>query len=112
GVSSSVKRVRKSVALPLRSAIRTSQCNGNAVHGDRALQGRRRCARLSAISGSRPHGAARPRVRRELGRHDVLQMFPGHATDEWMANWSDLINFEVSPVLTSKDAADAISPRL
>ena len=32
--------------------------------------------------------------------------------DQWMANWSDLVDFEVHPVLTSKAAADKIAPRL
>ena len=32
--------------------------------------------------------------------------------DEWMANWSDLINFEVHAVVTSKEAAEKIAPRL
>jgi len=32
--------------------------------------------------------------------------------DEWMANWSDLVDFEVHPVLRSKDAAERIAPRL
>jgi hypothetical protein len=32
--------------------------------------------------------------------------------EEWMANWSDLIDFEVRPVLTSADAAAAIAPAL
>jgi hypothetical protein len=32
--------------------------------------------------------------------------------DEWMANWGDLIDFEVRPVLTSADAAAAIAPAL
>jgi Protein of unknown function (DUF3303) len=32
--------------------------------------------------------------------------------DEWMANWSDLVDFEVHPVITSKDAAEQIAPRL
>ncbi len=26
--------------------------------------------------------------------------------DEWIANWSDLIKFEIIPVMTSKDASD------
>jgi hypothetical protein len=29
--------------------------------------------------------------------------------DEWMANWSDLVEFEVIPVMTSADAAAAAS---
>jgi hypothetical protein len=32
--------------------------------------------------------------------------------DEWMARWSDLIDFEVHPVVTSKEAFDKISPLL
>jgi Protein of unknown function (DUF3303) len=32
--------------------------------------------------------------------------------DEWMANWSDLVDFEVHPVITSNEAAEQIAPRL
>jgi len=32
--------------------------------------------------------------------------------DEWMANWKDLVEFEVYPVMTSKEAAEKIAPRL
>jgi hypothetical protein len=32
--------------------------------------------------------------------------------DEWMANWSDLVDFEVHPVITSKEAAERIAPCL
>ena len=32
--------------------------------------------------------------------------------DEWMANWSDLVDFEVHAVVTSKEAAEKIAPRL
>jgi hypothetical protein len=32
--------------------------------------------------------------------------------DEWMANWSDIVDFEVYEVMTSKDAAEAINSRL
>jgi hypothetical protein len=32
--------------------------------------------------------------------------------DHWIANWSDLVDFEVHPVITSKEAAERISPRL
>jgi len=32
--------------------------------------------------------------------------------DQWMANWQDLVDFEVYPVMSSKDAAEKISPRL
>ena len=32
--------------------------------------------------------------------------------DEWMAKWSDLMEFEVHPVVSSKQAAEQIGPRL
>ena len=32
--------------------------------------------------------------------------------DEWMSQWSDLTDFEVYPVMTSKEAAERIAPRL
>jgi hypothetical protein len=30
----------------------------------------------------------------------------------WMASWRDLIDFELIPVVTSAEAAEAIKPRL
>ena len=32
--------------------------------------------------------------------------------DAWMANWSDLIDFEVHPVVPSKEAVEKITPLL
>ncbi len=32
--------------------------------------------------------------------------------DQWMAHWSDLIDFEVYPVVTSKEAFEKIAPLL
>jgi len=32
--------------------------------------------------------------------------------DQWIANWSDIAEFEVYPVVTSKDAAARIAHRL
>src|SRR5215472_13030533 len=32
--------------------------------------------------------------------------------DQWIAKWSDLVDFEVYPVLSSKDAAEKIGPQL
>jgi hypothetical protein len=29
--------------------------------------------------------------------------------EQWMANWSDLVNFEVHAVITSKEAADRMA---
>ena len=32
--------------------------------------------------------------------------------DEWIANWNDITEFEVIPVVTSAEAAALVSPRL
>ena len=32
--------------------------------------------------------------------------------DEWLANWSDLVDFEVYPVISSEEAAAKISAQL
>ncbi len=32
--------------------------------------------------------------------------------DEWISNWSDLIDFEVFPVISSKEAVEKIAPQL
>ena len=32
--------------------------------------------------------------------------------DQWMANWNDITDFEVIPVVTSAEAAVAVAPRL
>jgi len=32
--------------------------------------------------------------------------------EQWMASWSDLVEFEVHPVMSSKEAAERIGPKL
>jgi hypothetical protein len=32
--------------------------------------------------------------------------------DEWMANWSDIVEFEIFPVISSKEAAEKIAQHL
>ncbi len=32
--------------------------------------------------------------------------------EEWIANWNDLVEFELYPVISSKEAAERISSRL
>ena len=32
--------------------------------------------------------------------------------DQWISNWSDIVDFEVYPVVTSQEAANKIAPRL
>jgi hypothetical protein len=32
--------------------------------------------------------------------------------DQWISNWQDLVEFEIIPVMTSAEAAAALSPKL
>ena len=32
--------------------------------------------------------------------------------EQWMANWRDIVDFEVIPAMTSADAVTAVGPRL
>ena len=32
--------------------------------------------------------------------------------DQWSANWKDIVDFEIVPVVTSAEAAQTIAPRL
>jgi hypothetical protein len=32
--------------------------------------------------------------------------------DQWITNWSDIVEFEVFPVMSSKEAAETVAPRL
>ena len=32
--------------------------------------------------------------------------------DQWLARWTDLVDFEVVPVITSTEAAASVAPRL
>jgi hypothetical protein len=42
----------------------------------------------------------------------VMETDDRRLLDQWMANWSDLTDFEVYPVMTSAEAAEKIAPRL
>jgi hypothetical protein len=42
----------------------------------------------------------------------VMECMDRQLLDEWMANWQDITEFEVVPVITSADAAAAVTPRL
>ncbi len=35
-----------------------------------------------------------------------------HLLDDWIANWSDIVDFEVFPVMTSGEAVEKITPFL
>ncbi len=42
----------------------------------------------------------------------VMECEDHQLLERWMANWKDLVEFEVIPVQTSADAAAAIAPQL
>lgn len=44
--------------------------------------------------------------------YQVMECDDAALLDAWMAQWRDLVEFEVMPVMTSQDAAAAIQPRL
>jgi len=44
--------------------------------------------------------------------YQVMETADRKLLDEWMAKWKDLVEFEVYAVMTSKEAAEKIAPRL
>lgn len=44
--------------------------------------------------------------------YQVMETHDHTLLDQWMANWSDLIDFEVHPVLTSNEAVEKVAPLL
>ncbi len=49
----------------------------------------------------------------ELDRcYQLMETEDRSLLDRWMANWTDIVDFEVHPVISSQEAAARISPRL
>jgi Protein of unknown function (DUF3303) len=44
--------------------------------------------------------------------YQLMETVDRELIDRWMANWSDLVEFEVYPVITSKAALDRVAPLL
>jgi hypothetical protein len=44
--------------------------------------------------------------------YQVMECDDRRLLDQWIANWSDIVEFEVIPALTSAEAAAAVAPRL
>lgn len=44
--------------------------------------------------------------------YQVMETHDRRLLDEWMENWSDLVDFEVHVVVSSREAAEKIAPRL
>jgi hypothetical protein len=46
------------------------------------------------------------------GCFQVMECAHRGILEQWMARWEDLVEFEVTPVMTSAQAVEAIRPRL
>ncbi|HEU4785828.1 MAG TPA: DUF3303 family protein [Gemmatimonadaceae bacterium] len=44
--------------------------------------------------------------------YQVMECDDRRLLDEWIANWKDIVDFEVIPAMTSAEAAAAVAPRL
>lgn len=44
--------------------------------------------------------------------YQVMECDDRTLLDAWMANWRDIVNFEVVPVMTSAEAQAALGPKL
>ena len=44
--------------------------------------------------------------------YQLMECDERHLLEEWIARWSDLVDFEVVPVITSAEAVERIGPRL
>jgi hypothetical protein len=42
----------------------------------------------------------------------LMKTYDRRLLDEWMANWSDLIDFEVNPVTTSEEAGEKVAAQM
>ena len=52
-------------------------------------------------------------VTQDLRRcYQVMECDDRALLDEWIANWSDLVDFEVQTVMTSADAVTGVTPSL
>jgi hypothetical protein len=41
--------------------------------------------------------------------YQLMETHDRKLLDEWVINWSDLVEFEIVPVITSKEAADRVA---
>jgi hypothetical protein len=44
--------------------------------------------------------------------YQVMDADSREPLDQWIANWSDIVDFEVHPVITSSEAVTRMAPRL
>jgi hypothetical protein len=52
-------------------------------------------------------------VTETLGRcYQLMETDDRSLLDQWMANWSDIVDFEVHPVITSEEASERVGRRI
>lgn len=52
-------------------------------------------------------------ITQDLGRcYQVMECDDRGLLDQWMANWRDIVDFEVIPVITSAEAQAVVAPKL
>jgi hypothetical protein len=44
--------------------------------------------------------------------YQIMEATDRALLDQWIANWKDIIDFEVHPVMTSKEAAERVASQL
>jgi len=44
--------------------------------------------------------------------YQLMEAWDQALLEQWIASWSDLVEFEVHPVITSKEASERIAPKL
>jgi hypothetical protein len=44
--------------------------------------------------------------------YQVMETADRALLDEWISRWTDIVDFEVRPIITSKEAAERMAPRL
>jgi len=44
--------------------------------------------------------------------YQVMETVDRSLLEQWMAQWSDLVDFEVHPVMTSQEAAQRVAPQV
>ena len=42
----------------------------------------------------------------------IMETTDRNLLDQWITNWSDIVEFEVFPIVSSREAAETIAPRL
>jgi hypothetical protein len=44
--------------------------------------------------------------------YQVMETADRTLLEQWIANWSDIVDFEICPIISSEEAAERVAPRL